>query len=314
MHGGGAVLARLAALDDGARVELRGGGDRVVLPSSVNDLAEVLDAMPEATIVAGSTDVGLCITKQMRDISPAVFIGHLEGLRQIADSDAGVTFGAGVSYDEAEAALDGTFPHLADYWRRIGGWQVRAMGTIGGNIANGSPIGDTPPVLIALGATVTLRRGAARRVLALEDFFIAYGKQDRAAGEFVESVVVPRPAPGALNAAYKVTKRRDEDIAAVGCGFQVTVVDGLVTAARLAYGGMAATPKRAAKAEAALLRRPWTEATIAEAGAALAADFSPLTDWRASAEYRAMVARNMLRRFYLESAGAPVRLRRELVG
>jgi xanthine dehydrogenase small subunit len=188
------------------------------------------------------------------------------------------------------------------------------MGTIGGNIANGSPIGDTPPVLIALGATVTLRRGAARRVLALEDFFIAYGKQDRAPGEFVDSVFVPRPAPGTLNAAYKVTKRRDEDISAVACGFQVTLAGGVVSAARLAYGGMAATPKRAAKAEAALLGRPWIEATVAEAAAALAEDFSPLSDWRASAEYRAMVARNLLSRFWLESTGTPVRLQRELAG
>jgi xanthine dehydrogenase small subunit len=162
-------------------------------------------------------------------------------------------------------------------------------------------------VLIALGATVTLRRGAARRVLALEDFFIAYGKQDRAPGEFVESVFVPRPAPGTLNAAYKVTKRRDEDISAVACGFQVTLAGGVVSAARLAYGGMAATPKRAAKAEAALLGRPWIEATVAEAAAALAEDFSPLSDWRASAEYRAMVARNLLSRFWLESTGTPVR-------
>jgi xanthine dehydrogenase small subunit len=187
------------------------------------------------------------------------------------------------------------------------------MGTIGGNIANGSPIGDTPPVLIALGATVTLRRGNERRVLALEDFFIAYGKQDRAPGEFVESVFVPRPGPGTLNAAYKVSKRRDEDISAVACGFLVTIEGGVVTLARLVYGGMAATPKRAAKAEASLLGRPWTAETVAEAEAALAEDFTPLTDWRATASYRAMLARNLLRRFWLESAGAPVRLRRELV-
>jgi xanthine dehydrogenase small subunit len=171
-----------------------------------------------------------------------------------------------------------------------------------------------PPVLIALGATMTLRRGAVRRVLALEDYFIAYGRQDRAPGEFVEQVFVPRPAPGTLNAAYKVSKRRDEDSSAGACGLHVALVDGVVKAARLAYGGMAATPKRAAKAEAALVGLPWTEATVAEAGAALGSDFTPLTDWRASAEYRAMVARNLLRRFWLESAGTPLRLKRELAG
>jgi xanthine dehydrogenase small subunit len=311
--GQGDVLARLAALDDGRRVDIHAGGERVVLPSGVDDLGAVLTELPEATIVAGSTDVGLWITKLMRDISPAVFIGHLEEMRRIETSEAGVVIGAGASYDEAEAVLDAAFPHLSDYLRRIGGWQVRAMGTIGGNIANGSPIGDTPPVLIALGATVTLRRGAERRVLALEDFFIAYGRQDRAPGEFVESVFVPRQAPGALNAAYKVTKRREEDISAVACGFHVSLENGVVTLARLAYGGMAAIPKRAAQAEAALVGRPWTVETVAEAEAALAEDFTPLTDWRATASYRAMLARNLLRRFWLESAGAPVRLRRELV-
>ena len=219
----------------------------MIVPASVDDLAEALTEVPEATIVAGMTDVGLWITKFMRDISPAIFMAHLEELRRIESDATGVTIGAGVSYDDFEATLAEAFPYLAEYWHRIGGWQVRAMGTIGGNIANGSPIGDTPPPLIALGATVTLRKGAERRTLPLEDFFIAYGKQDRAPGEFVESVHVPKPAPGTLNAAYKVTKRRDEDISAVAAGFHVALTDGVVTTARLAFGGMAATPKRAAQ-------------------------------------------------------------------
>jgi xanthine dehydrogenase small subunit len=306
------VLERLAALDDGARVEIASGDDRVVVPPTVADLATVLEATPKATIVAGSTDVGLWITKFMRSISPAVFIAHLDDLRQIETGPEGVTLGAGVSYDDFQATLDAEFPHLSDYWRRIGGWQVRAMGTIGGNVANGSPIGDTPPALIALGATVTLRKGAARRTLPLEAFFIAYGKQDRAPGEFVESLFVPRPATGTLNAAYKITKRRDEDISAVACGFHVALKDGTVETARLAFGGMAATPKRAAGAEAALVGQPWTLATVVRAEAALAGDFQPITDWRASADYRGLAARNLLRRFYLESTGEPVRLAREV--
>ena len=140
--------------------------------------------------------------------------------------------GAGVSYDTFQSTLDAEFPHLSAYWRRIGGWQVRAMGTVGGNIANGSPIGDTPPALIALGATVTLRKGAARRTLPLEEFFIAYGKQDREPGDFVEEIFVPRPAAGSLDAAYKVTKRRDEDISAVAAAFHVETDGSTVTVAR----------------------------------------------------------------------------------
>jgi xanthine dehydrogenase small subunit len=308
----GRVLARLATMDDGARVEIVEGDDRLVVPASVDDLAEVLATLERPTVVAGSTDVGLWITKFMRDISPAVFISHLEELRQVRVAPEGVTIGAGVSYDEFQTVLDAEFPHLSDYWRRIGGWQVRAMGTVGGNIANGSPIGDTPPALIAMGATVTLRKGAERRTLPLEAFFLAYGKQDRAEAEFVEEIFVPRPPQGSWNAAYKITKRRDEDISAVACGIQVIVEDGIVRLARIAFGGMAATPKRAARAEAALVGQPWTAQTIAQAQAALAEDFTPIGDWRASAEYRATVARNLLRRFFLESAGESVQLVREV--
>ena len=306
------VLERLAALDDGARVEIRTEGDHLVVPASVDDLAEVLEALPKATVVAGSTDVGLWITKFMRDIKPAVFISNLEGLKGIAAGPDGVTLGAGVSYDDFQATLDAEFPHLSDYWRRIGGWQVRAMGTVGGNIANGSPIGDTPPVLIALGATVTLRKGKARRTMPLESYFIDYGKQDRQPSEFVEEIFIPKPGPDTVNAAYKITKRRDEDISAVACGLQVTLRDGTVTAARLAFGGMAATPKRAARAEAALVGKPWSEAAAIRAGAALADDFKPITDWRASADYRGMVARNLMRRFFLETQGG-AKLVREAV-
>ncbi len=309
-EGAAEVAARLAALDDGARVEITSARGRVVLPAGVDDLAAVLEEAPEATIVAGATDVGLWITKAMRDISPAVYIGNLPELRRIEVTPAGVSLGAGVSYDEAEAVLAEAFPHLAAYWQRIGGWQVRVMGTIGGNIANGSPIGDTPPALIALGATVTLRKGGERRLLALEDFFIDYGKQDRQASEFVESIFIPSAAPDTMNAAYKISKRRDEDISAVACGFQVALSGGEVTAARLAYGGMAATPKRASGAEAALVGQPWGEAAVAAAEAAIADDFTPLTDWRASAAYRSKVAANLLRRFYLETMGVHARLER----
>ena len=199
-----------------------------------------------------------------------------------------MTLGAGVSYDDVQATLDAEFPHLSDYWRRIGGWQVRAMGTVGGNIANGSPIGDTPPALIALGATVTLRKGAARRTLPLEDFFIAYGKQDRQPGEFVERSSCRGPRPGTLNAAYKITKRRDEDISAVACGFQVAL-RGRHGRARRGSPSAAWRRRRSGRRRP---RRRWSaspgrEADGRGAEAALAEDFKPITDWRASADYRA---------------------------
>lgn len=304
-----AVAAKLAALKDGARVEVTKGESRAILPADVDDLAAVLEAEPEATIVAGSTDVGLWVTKFLKRISPAVFIGHLDGLKDIAVTEDAVTFGAGVTYTEAQDVIAQHYPHLVDYWDRIAGWQVRNMGTIGGNIANGSPIGDTPPVLIALGASITLRKGDARRVLPLEEFFIAYGKQDRAAGEFVESITIPRISAG-HHAAYKISKRREEDISSVAVGMNVAVENGIITQAVLAFGGMAATPKRAAAAEAALLGQPWSEASLLAAAAKLPEDFQPLSDMRATADYRMKVAQNLFRRFWLEQQGEDARLAR----
>ncbi|MCV3206210.1 xanthine dehydrogenase small subunit [Mesorhizobium sp. YC-39] len=308
-----AIMIRLAAMRDGSRVEIGAGKQRLVVPADADDLASVLDKEPGATIIAGSTDVGLWVTKHMRDIAPAIFIGNLEGLCTISEENGVISIGAGVTYSDAFALLSKRIPALGPLFDRIGGDQVRNMGTIGGNIANGSPIGDTPPPLIALGAQLTLRRGKKRRTIPLEDFFIAYGKQDRLSGEFVEAVHVPVPAKGTKFAVYKITKRRDEDITAALGAFCLTLAkDGSVADIRIAYGGMAATPKRAFAVEKALLGKPWTEATVEAAMAEYARDFTPLTDMRASAEYRALAARNLLLRFFAETTGtkAPIQVSR----
>ena len=307
------MIARLTALRDGARLEIGEGTRRLVVPANLDDFAAVLEASPAATIVAGSTDVGLWVTKQMRDITPVVFIAGLDELKSIAVKDGTVTIGAGVTYTEAISALSEHIPALGPLIARIGGQQVRNMGTIGGNIANGSPIGDMPPALIALGAALTLRKGAERRTIRLEDFFITYGKQDRQPGEFVEAVHVPVPAAAEQFAVYKVTKRRDEDITATLGAFRLTLsAEGSVASICIAYGGMAATPKRAFAVEKALLGQPWNERTVEAAMEKYAEDYAPLTDMRATAEYRALVARNLLLRFYLEttSSAAPVQLSR----
>lgn len=305
------IRARLAALQDGQRVEVRSAGGTVIVPRDADDLAAVLGQYPSATIVAGSTDVGLWVTKFMRDISPVVFIGHL--MREISVSEGVITFGAGVSYSQAVEVISGHVPQLRELWMRIGGEQVRNMGTIGGNIANGSPIGDTPPPLIALGASITLRKGNARRVVRLEDFFIAYGKQDREQGEFVESVTVPLPKPGEIFAAHKISKRREEDITAVLGAFRIALRDGVVTEATIAFGGMAGTPKRASAVEAALVGKAWTEETVEGALPSFEADFQPLSDWRASADYRMLAAKNLLRRVFIESRGETARILRHEV-
>jgi len=305
------ITARLKAMRDGARVVTGPEGNKSILPADVDDLAACLVENPKATIVAGATDVGLWVTKFLRPIGPAIFTGHLHGLKAVSVEGDALKIGAGASYTDCQDELTRHFPHLAAYWDRIAGWQVRNMGTVGGNIANGSPIGDTPPVLISLGAEITLRRGSERRVLPLENFFIEYGKQDRTPGEFVEAISVPLARNDQLNAAYKISKRRDEDISSVAAGIRVTVADGTITGCRIAFGGMAGTPKRAAAAEAALLSQPWSRAAFDAAAKALPMDFTPLSDWRASADYRMLSAQNLLRRFFLEhdeAETAPVQL------
>ncbi|MEE2950444.1 MAG: FAD binding domain-containing protein [Pseudomonadota bacterium] len=222
-----------------------------------------------------------------------------------------LTIGAGASYSDCQTHLAEHFPDLRAYWNRIAGWQVRNMGTIGGNIANGSPIGDTPPVLIALGAEITLRHGATRRAIPLEDFFIAYGRQDRTPGEFVEEIAVPLPGQGQRDAAYKISKRRDEDISSLPAGISGTVANGVISACCIAFGGMAGTPKRALTAEEALIGQPWCEGAFTAAAPLLPQNFTPLSDWRASADYRMLTAQNLLLRFFLEqddAGGEPVRL------
>lgn len=293
-------FARLKALKDGARVEITSGNQRAILPACLDDFASLREAEPNATIVAGGTDVGLWVTKHLQRLETVLFLNHLEELRTISVEDNHLVIGAGVSYSEASEAMATHFPHLSAFWDRIAGPQIRNMGTIGGNIANGSPIGDLPPVFIALGAKLVLRKGAKQRMLPLEDFFIDYGKQDRQAGDFVEAVHIPLSYGSDINAAYKISKRRDEDISTVCLGFHLSIVDGLVSDARIALGGMAATPKRAVQSEALLIGKALTEANMLAAAEALTVDFKPISDWRASADYRMRVAQNLFRRFWME--------------
>lgn len=308
-----AVKEKIKALNDGRRVVIGEGDKQIIIPANLDDFAALYEANPNARIVAGSTDVGLWVTKFMRNIGPVIFIGHLQELKRIAENASEVRFYAGVSYSEALPVIQANFPQLGELWNRIAGEQIRNMGTIGGNIANGSPIGDTPPPFIALGAKLGLRRGEHRREIKLEDYFLAYGKQDRQPGEFVESVTLPLLPAGEAFATYKISKRREEDISALCGAFRVFVSDaGVVGMARIAFGGMAATPKRAKAVEAALVGKPWTMETVEVALPAFASDYQPISDMRASAEYRLLAAQNLLKRFFLDSSGQGERLKREV--
>ncbi|MGK2910355.1 MAG: xanthine dehydrogenase small subunit [Sphingobium sp.] len=300
------LITALKSLDTSEVIAGDYGERKWFLPRTTQALTEILVDHPGARIVAGATDVGLWVTKGLRTLETLVFIGDIPELRSVAETPEGLTIGAGVRYADAHDAFARLHPDLGELIRRLGGLQVRNAATIGGNIANGSPIGDGPPALIALGATLTLRSAAGRRAMPLEDYFLDYGKQDRRAGEFVESIQIPRPGPNVIVHMSKLSRRFDSDISAVCGAFLLTVQDGLITRARIAFGGMAATPRRANGCEGVLVGQPFTRDTIESAADALRIDYAPLDDVRGSAAYRTEVASNLLLRLWHKSRGDAV--------
>lgn len=304
------IANQLAALAGDETLVLGTGSRQFHAPATIDALASLYAANPDATLVAGATDVGLWVTKGMMQPKTVIYLGRINALKMVHPTDAALHVGAMASHIAIRKALAGISPQLDELMRRFGGEQVRNAGTIGGNIANGSPIGDLPPALIALDALLVLRHGDARRELPVADFFLDYRKQDRRPGEFVETVIIPRLPAGSLFHISKISKRFDEDISALCAAFRLQRDDdGLITDARLAFGGMAGTPKRAAGAERVLIGRPWEAASVSAAIAALKHDFTPLSDMRASSRYRMTVAGNLLRRFLAETTEPAVATR-----
>jgi xanthine dehydrogenase small subunit len=298
------VLAALRTLQADAPLHTAGGFHA---PRTLDALAALRAEKPQAKVLAGSTDMGLWVTKQFRDLDELIFTGEVAELKRIEVVDGVLQIGAAVSLEAAWTALVGHWPALRDVWLRFASLPIREAGTMGGNVANGSPIGDSPPVLMALDATIVLRRAERVRSLPLADFYVDYMKNRLEPGEFVQALHVPLPAAASASSrvpqvrAYKISKRFDCDISALCAGLSITLDNGSVAAVRLAFGGLAATVRRAALAEAALLGQPWTEVAVQAAQAALAQDFKPLSDMRASAAYRLQVAQNLLQRFWLET-------------
>jgi xanthine dehydrogenase small subunit len=282
-------------------------------PRTADEFARHYEAAPHSLIVAGATDVGLWVTKALRDLPPILYIGDVADLDYVRAEGAHLAIGAAASLTDAYAGLVKQYPMLTEMADRFASPPVRHSGTLVGNVANGSPIGDSMPILIALGASVNLRRGRETRSMPMEDLYLAYRKTAMQPGEFVASVSVPLPVAGRSVATYKVSKRIDQDISAVCAAFAVELRDGKVRAARIAYGGMGPTPQRARQAEAALVGATWSAAGIEAAMRALVADFKPIGDMRASADYRARVAANLLKRFFLEHSGAGAALRVEAI-
>jgi xanthine dehydrogenase small subunit len=275
-------------------------------PASIESLAKLYLEHPDATLVAGATDVGLWITKELRDLPKIIWLGRCAGLDRIERQEGGIRIGATVTCAQATPAFAAIDPDLGELMRRFAGRPVRQCATIGGNIANGSPIGDTPPALIALGATLELQRGEKVRTLPLEDFFLDYKKQDRGPGEFVRAVRVPALDARTHFRCFKISKRYEQDISAVMGAVRLTLAGRRIDDARVAYGGMAAIPKRAKATEAALRGVDLgDEAKIEGALAKLAENFTPIDDMRASARYRLSAARGLLAKAIAEIAGAP---------
>jgi xanthine dehydrogenase small subunit len=297
------LTAALQALTADKPLDYGPAGARFHAPQTVADLATLRETYPQATLLAGSTDVGLWVNKQFRELGDVIYTGRVAALREIRPEAEGLWIGAAASLEDSWAALTTAVPRLRELWLRFASPPVRHAGTLGGNIANGSPIGDGAPALIALGADILLRRGAHQRRLPLQDFYLDYMKKDLQPGEFVEALWVPTPAAGWQFSAHKIAKRHDSDISAVCAVLGLRLEAGVVREARFAFGGMAAIVKRAAAAEAAVIGQPWTAATAAAAAAALPQDFQPLTDMRASAGYRLTVAKNLFTKLWLETGG-----------
>jgi xanthine dehydrogenase small subunit len=271
-------------------------------PRTLDDLAALREALPRARVLAGGTDLALSVTKQLRVFGELISVGEVADLRRIEVTAAQITIGAAASLEDAWRALATEWPALREIWLRFASLQVRMAGTMGGNVANGSPIGDAAPVLMALGAEIVLRRGAQLRSLPLEDFYTGYMANRLEAGEFVQALRLPRRGNRAQAVrAYKISKRFDCDISAVCAAFAIELEGERIADVRLAYGGMAATVRRAVGAEAALRGQRWTEATLRAAMATLPGEFTPLSDLRASSAYRMQLAQNLLRRFWLET-------------
>ncbi|HZX23676.1 MAG TPA: xanthine dehydrogenase small subunit [Woeseiaceae bacterium] len=301
-----------SAADDSAgagMLALERGGRRYFAPTTAAGLAALLAEYPDACLLAGGTDVGLWVTKQHRELDTVIYVGRVRELAETSMNDEWLSIGAAVTLTDAMAPVVAEYPELEELFLRFASPPIRNTGTLAGNVANGSPIGDSMPALIALGATVVLASRDGRRELALEDFYHDYRKTDLAPGEFVAAVRIPRRRPGRLVAAYKVSKRFDQDISAVCAAFALDIEDGRVASARIACGGMAAIPKRAAAAERALAGGAWDEAAVGRAMAAMDADFAPITDMRAGDAYRREVAKNLLRRFHIESTAAGIATR-----
>jgi xanthine dehydrogenase small subunit len=294
----------LKSLQDDQSLAIDMRGSKFFAPRSSDELAHTLQKYPDATLLAGGTDVGLWVTKQHRELDVVIYTGRAAELKEQCVTKTHLEIGAAVSLSDAMQLIIEYFPSLEELFLRFASPPIRNAGTLGGNVANGSPIGDSMPALLVLNSDLVLRKGDARRTLPLDYFYLDYMQNALEPCEFLEKILIPLPVDDTWIESYKVSKRFDQDISAV-CGAYRLVLDGNnVADIRIAYGGMAAIPKRAEHCEQALNGKPWTEASVSEAISALDNDFTPISDMRSSAAYRRQICANLLYRFYLDTTEA----------
>ncbi|WP_277372029.1 xanthine dehydrogenase small subunit [Pseudomonas sp. AA-38] len=303
------TLARLKAIAPRETAELASADKRCLLPLTVANLAELYAANPQARLLAGGTDLALEVTQFHRPLPVMIHVGHIEEMKRIEVKGDAIEIGAAAALSDCHGVLAEEYPDFGELLQRFASLQIRNQGTLGGNIGNASPIGDAPPLLIALGARIVLNRNGQRRTLELQDYFLDYKVTARQEAEFIETIIVPRARPNQTLRAYKVSKRLDDDISAVCAAFNLTLEKGVVREARIAFGGMAAIPKRASACEKALQGARFDQALIERACAALGEDFTPLSDFRASREYRLLTAQNLLRKCFLELSAPTIATR-----
>lgn len=270
-------------------------------PLKTTELTQLRDELPDATVLAGCTDIGLWVNKQFRNLGNIIYIGQVDELKKIESTENSIHIGAGVTLSNAYDALGKWYPEVGEMHERFASKPIRNIGTLGGNIANGSPIGDSMPWLIALGTTVHLRDPQNERSMLLQDYYLDYMKTALNKNELLVSIEVPAPAAGQQFRTYKLSKRFDSDISAVCAAFSITLKDDKISDAIVAFGGMAAIPKRAPACENALIGNIWNEATADKAKAALSSDYQPLSDMRASSDNRMLSVQNLLYRFFLDT-------------
>jgi len=295
--------AEAATLPAPASATFRAPGQEFHLPATLAEALSLRAAHPDAWLLAGGTDLGLWIADH-RQAPPAIIcLLNVPEMHHLAATPAGLSVGAALSYGALLDACrrEAGFAPLAGLLARLGSRQIRGLGTLGGNLGTASPIGDALPPLVALGARVTLASVRGTRRLPVDEFLTGYRTNALAPDELILAIDLPRPDAAALFACEKVSKRHDQDIATVGLSALIAFDGPRIAAARLAYGGMGPGVMRARAAEAALIGRPFDEMALEDAAAALAADLTPLSDWRGTAGYRASVAAGLLRRLHLRA-------------